>query len=69
MSQNHYSPKDVFQSLKILIETMPIDNLYVLRDQIIVAIEYELISEKMADELSIIMTERTAWIDVEDLFD
>lgn len=69
MSDNQHSPQDVFLSLKTLIETLPIDSLYVLRDQIIVAVEYELISEKMADELSIFLAERTAWIDVEDLFD
>jgi len=69
MSDNQHSPQDVFQSIKVLIETMPIDSLYALREQIIAAVEYELISEEMADELSRIMAERTAWIDAEDLFD
>jgi len=48
MSDNQHSPQDVFQSLKTLIETLPIDSLYVLRDQSIVAVEYELISEEIA---------------------
>jgi hypothetical protein len=69
MPKDKYSPNDVFQSMKTLIETMPIDSLYALREQIITAVEYEQISEEMADDLSMIMAERTAWIDAEGLFD
>lgn len=60
---------EIYRAFETLINSLPIGQLWDFPELIRTAVEHELITEPQADALSQLLADRSAYIDVGDLFD